>query len=54
MTFSTEAKDIMLKAVRAKTSGGASESQLALAEAVTHGEGNAEILTRLIDDVRQS
>ena len=52
MTFSIEAKNIMLSAVRAKTSGGASEAQLALAYAVTHGESNAEVLTRLIDDVR--
>jgi DNA-directed RNA polymerase subunit F len=52
MTFSTEAKSIMLKAVRARTQGGATEAQIALAYAVTHGENDAEVLTRLIDDVR--
>ena len=52
MTFSIEARNIMLAAVRAKTSGGATEAQVALAHAVTHGENDIEILTRLIDDVR--
>lgn len=52
MTFSTEAKDIMLKAVRAKSTGVCSDAQLALATAVLGGENNAEVLTRLIDDVR--
>ena len=52
MTFSTEAKDIMLKAVRANSSGACTDAQKALAYAVTHGENNAEVLTRLIDDVR--
>lgn len=52
MTFSLEAKNIMLAAVRAKSSGSATDAQIALAHAITHGENNAEVLTRLIDDVR--
>ncbi len=52
MTFSKEQHTIMLTAVRAKTSGGATPAQVALAHAVTHGENNVEILIRLIDDVR--
>ncbi len=52
MTFSKEAQDIILSAIRAKTAGVCSDAQKALAYAVTHGENNAEIITRLIDDVR--
>lgn len=52
MTFSREAKDIMLKAVQANQTSVCTEAQKALAHAVTHGENNAEVLTRLIDDVR--
>lgn len=54
MTFSKEAQAIILAAVRAKTAGGATEAQRNLAQAVTHGEANMEVLCGLIDDVRQS
>ena len=54
MMFSKEAQDIILKAVRAKTAGGATEAQIALATAVTHGEANMEILCGLVADVRDS
>jgi hypothetical protein len=52
MTFSKEAQDIILAAIRAKTSGVCTDAQRALAEAVTHGESNAEVLTHLVEDVR--
>lgn len=52
MTFSKEEQTVMLTAVRARTHGGATPAQVALAHAVTHGESNVEILVRLIDDVR--
>lgn len=52
MTFSKEAQDIILTAIRSKTSGNATEAQIALAHAVTHGENNAEVICQLINDVR--
>ena len=51
-TFSNEAKSVIMKAVNAKTHGGGTEAQIALATAVTTGESNVEVLTALIEDAR--
>jgi len=51
-TFSEESKRIMMQAVRAKSCGGGTEAQIALATAVTSGESNVEVLCSLIEDAR--
>ena len=52
MQMSNEMKNIIMQAVQAKSHGGGTEAQQALAYAVTHGENSAEVLARLVDDVR--
>ena len=51
-TFSDEAKNVMMKAVQAKSHGGGTEAQIALATAITSGESNVEVLCALIEDAR--
>ena len=50
--FSNEAKNVIMKAVQAKSHGGGTEAQIALATAVTTGESDVEVLTALIEDAR--
>ena len=50
--FSNEAKNVIMKAVQAKSHGGGTEAQIALATAVTTGESDVEVLCALIEDAR--